>query len=112
MFESLIKTLMQTRRPSEEAGRRFQSRLSFPGKREQPWRRIAEAFKCVRVRTRPREHRAGVASPSRVRILLQIGQLAGPGTNLGVREGSLNSVVCSALLVGMIKTFFFFLATV
>lgn len=105
MFESLIKTLMQTRRPSEEAGRRFQSRLYFPGKREQPWKRIAERPRVrVRARPRPRERLRGVCVTQRVQTLLQPGELESPGKSPKVREGSLKPQVCSALLVGMIKT--------
>lgn len=98
---------MQTRRPSEEAGRRFQSRLYFPGKREQPWKRIAER-PSVRVRARPRprprERLRGVCVSQQVQTLLQPGELESPGKSLRVREGSLKPQVCSALLVGMIKT--------
>lgn len=77
MFESLIKTLMQTRRPNEEAGRRFQSRLYFPGKREQPWKRIAE-HSSVRVRAHPSERWRGVCTAVEVQELLS-GQW--PGTS-------------------------------
>lgn len=79
MFESLIKTLMQTRRPSEEAGRRFQSRLYFPGKREQPWKRIAELPRVSACARSPVSAGAGFVLPSRFRTFLHPGERKGPG---------------------------------